>query len=124
VTTSNDYAVTVLHTSQITIGHTRSSQSVTVFTSRFLVAAFNDGRSPSSGFQNCPCPQLPASHSSSSLLNPSGYLSVGGLFITSQYGPRRKHGFSVAVQLLHSCLLAEPLPSNGCCVVVYFAVVA
>jgi hypothetical protein len=34
VTTSNDYAVTVLHASQITIGHTGSSQSVTVFTSR------------------------------------------------------------------------------------------
>jgi hypothetical protein len=33
VTTSTDYALTVLHTSQITTGHTRSSQSVTVSTS-------------------------------------------------------------------------------------------
>jgi hypothetical protein len=39
VTTSKDYAVTILHTSQITIGHTRSSHSATVFTSHCLVAA-------------------------------------------------------------------------------------
>jgi hypothetical protein len=32
VTTSKDYALTVLYTSQIIIRHTRSSQSVTVFT--------------------------------------------------------------------------------------------
>jgi hypothetical protein len=37
VTASKDYALTVLHSSQITIGLTRSSQSVTVFTSRCLV---------------------------------------------------------------------------------------
>jgi hypothetical protein len=59
VTTSKYYALTVLHTSQISIGHTRSSQSVTVFTSRCLAAAFDGGRSPSSGFPNCPRPQLP-----------------------------------------------------------------
>jgi hypothetical protein len=76
VTTSNDYAFTVLHTSQITIGHARSSQSVTVFTSRCLVASSNGGRSPSSGLPNCPRPQLPASHSNSSeRLNPSAYLT-------------------------------------------------
>jgi hypothetical protein len=39
ITTSKDYALTVLHTSQITIGHTRFSQSVTVFTSCCSVAA-------------------------------------------------------------------------------------
>jgi hypothetical protein len=64
VTTSTDYALTVLHTLQITIRHTRSSQSVTVFTSRCLVAAFNGERSPSYGFPNCPRPQpqLPTSN--------------------------------------------------------------
>jgi hypothetical protein len=41
-TTSKDYALTVLHTSQITTGCTRSSQSVTVFSSCCLVAASND----------------------------------------------------------------------------------
>jgi hypothetical protein len=76
ITTSKDYAVTVLHLSQITIGHTRSSQSVAVFTSCCLVAASNDGRSPSFGFPDCPWPQLPASHSNSSQkLNPSDYLT-------------------------------------------------
>jgi hypothetical protein len=63
VTTSKDYALTVLHTSQITIGHTRSSQSVRVFTIRCLLAASKGGRSLYSGFPNCSRPQLPASHS-------------------------------------------------------------
>jgi hypothetical protein len=51
VTTSKDYVLTVLHISQITIAHTKS-QSVTVFTSRCLVAAFNSGRSTSAGSPN------------------------------------------------------------------------
>jgi hypothetical protein len=70
-----DYAATVLHTSQITIGHTRSFKFVTVFISRCLAAAPNGERSLSSGFPNCPRPRLPAAHSNSSQeLNPSGYL--------------------------------------------------
>jgi hypothetical protein len=52
VTTSKDYAFTVLHTSQITIGHIRSPQSVTVFTSRCLPVASKGGRSLSSVFLN------------------------------------------------------------------------
>jgi hypothetical protein len=43
ITTSKDYALTVLHTSQINIEHTRSSQSVTEFTSRCSVVASNGG---------------------------------------------------------------------------------
>jgi hypothetical protein len=35
---------------------------LSVFTSHCMVAASNSGRSPSSGFPNCPQPQLPASH--------------------------------------------------------------
>jgi hypothetical protein len=70
-----DYALTVLHTSQITVEHTKYSQSVRVFTSRCLVAVYNNGRSPSSGFPNYHRPQLPASNSNSSQqLNPSGYV--------------------------------------------------
>jgi hypothetical protein len=65
VTTSKNYTLTVLHTSQITIGHTRSSHSL-ILTSRYLVAASNDGRSPSSRFPNGPRPQLPVSKSNSS----------------------------------------------------------
>jgi hypothetical protein len=65
VTTSEDYDLTVLHISQITIGHTRSSQLVTVFTIHCLVAASNSVCSPSSRIPNCPWHQLPASHSNS-----------------------------------------------------------
>jgi hypothetical protein len=54
VLSSKDCALAVLHTSKLTMGHTRSSQFVTVFTSRCLVAASNDEFSPSSGFSNCP----------------------------------------------------------------------
>jgi hypothetical protein len=64
IITSKDYALTVLRTSQVTVGHTKSSQSVTVFTSRCLVVASNVGLSPSSGFPNYPRPQLLASHNS------------------------------------------------------------
>jgi hypothetical protein len=46
-----------------------------VFTSRCSVAASNDGRSLSSGFQNCPWPQLSASNSNSSQqLSPISHL--------------------------------------------------
>lgn len=63
VTTSKDYAFTVIHISQITIGHTRSSKFVIVFISRCSVAAPSGERSLSSGFPKCPRPQLVASHS-------------------------------------------------------------
>jgi hypothetical protein len=53
-------------TSQITIGYTRSSQSVTFFPSRYLVAVQNGRRPAFSGFLKYPRPQLPASHSNSS----------------------------------------------------------
>jgi hypothetical protein len=55
VPTSKDYALTVLHASQIITGHARSLQPVTVFISLCLVAAFNSGWSPRSWFLNCPC---------------------------------------------------------------------
>jgi hypothetical protein len=120
VTTSKDYALTVLHTSQISTGHTRSSQSVRVFTSRCLLVAFKGERSLSSGFPNCPRPQLPASHSNSSQLNPIGYLTHPlthqqinvslidlslVLFITFRHGLHRNHRSFVAVYGL--------LTSNG-----------
>jgi hypothetical protein len=90
-----------------------------VFTSRCSVAASNGRRSPSSGFPNCPWPQLPASHSNSSqwpdlsssptnsltdlvthqsnhstLLN---RLTLTVLLITPLHGPYRKHSSSVVV---------------------------
>jgi hypothetical protein len=89
---------------QITIGHTRSPQSVRLFTSRCLVAACKGGHYPSSGFPNCPPPQLPASHSNSSQrLNTNGYMTARNL--SSRHGPRRKY---------HSCIAVYgPLTSNG-----------
>jgi hypothetical protein len=75
VTSSKYYAITVLHTSQNTVRHSRSHHLVTVFTSRCLVAAFNNGRSPSSEIRNSPPPQLPASHKNSlEQMQTSGYL--------------------------------------------------
>jgi hypothetical protein len=55
VSTRTGYALTVLQISQLTVGRTSSSQSVTFFISRFLVAASNGGRSLPSGYPNCPC---------------------------------------------------------------------
>jgi hypothetical protein len=76
ITTSKDYAVTLLHISQITVGHAGSSQSVEVFTGRCLVVASNGGISPSYVFLNCPWPQLPASFGNSSQQRtPSGYVT-------------------------------------------------
>jgi hypothetical protein len=76
VTTSEDHALTVLHTSQITIGPTWSSRSVSLHYP-LLGSGFNCKRSPSSGFPNCPRPQLPASHNNSSQhLNLSAYLTA------------------------------------------------
>jgi hypothetical protein len=98
-----------------TILHIRTHNSVHghVFTSRCWVAAFNGGRSLSSGFPKYPRPQLPASQSnrlqlrnlSSPLTNSvtnSTKLSV--LIMTSNQGPQRKRHFSFAVY--------RSLPSN------------
>jgi hypothetical protein len=57
--------LSLIHTSQITTKHTRSSQSVTVFTSRFLITASNCGLSLVSGFRNYPRLQIPVSQSNS-----------------------------------------------------------
>jgi hypothetical protein len=44
------------------VDHSYYNKIFSVFTSRCLVAAFKDGRSPFTGFSKCPRPQLPASH--------------------------------------------------------------
>jgi hypothetical protein len=76
INTSKEYSLTVLHTSQITTKHIRSSQSVTVSTSHCLVAAFNTICSSSSRFPNYPQPQLPASNSNSSQWLKCNYLTT------------------------------------------------
>jgi hypothetical protein len=113
VTTSKDYALTVLHTSQITIGHTRSPQSVTVYISHRLVAAFSGEHSPSSGFLNYPQPQVPVSNS-----NSSQRLNLSSPLINSITDS------STRVLLITWLLFAEPLVSNGCCIIAYFTAFA
>jgi hypothetical protein len=88
------------YASEITLGHTMSSQSVTVLTSRCLVAAFNGGRSPCSLLLKCLQSQLP----------------------DYNIPPRRKHSFCLAVQFLswrHAWLLSRYLAT-----VAYFAFIA
>jgi hypothetical protein len=46
------------------------------------------------------------------------------LLITSLHWPHKKRCTFVAVQSLRSCLFAESLPSNGCCIMAYFAIIA
>jgi hypothetical protein len=104
------------------------SQSVTVFISRWLVAATNGGRSLSCGFPNYPRPQLPASQqqltttelqqSSNSLTNSSitslTNSSLTVLLITSRNGLHRKHRSSVAVYgPLSSCLFRSRCLATG-----------
>jgi hypothetical protein len=62
ITTNNYDSLIELHTPKINHGNCSTHKVLSVFTSRCLLAAFNGGRSPFSGFQNCPRPQLPASH--------------------------------------------------------------
>jgi hypothetical protein len=127
--------------------HTKTTAHSRIFTSRCLIAAFNGGLSPSHGFPNCPrTHQLLTATSNSGwtpavlwLTNsptnsPTSWPTISStnsslthsivLLITSRHGPRRKHRSSVAVQLLLSCMFVELLPSNGCNIVAYFAVVA
>jgi hypothetical protein len=60
VPTNNYDSLTELHAPNITVttAHTKSSVSII----RCLVAAFNGGRSQSSGFRNCTRPQPAVSH--------------------------------------------------------------
>jgi hypothetical protein len=113
--------------------HTHISVYSHVFTSRCLVGASNSGHPPSSGFPNCPRPQLPASHSNSSQqLSPSCSLTNSitnlathqptnstqliCLLIISRHGPHRKYRSTIAVPTIavETYLFAKPLLSNGC----------
>jgi hypothetical protein len=115
VTTSKDYALAVLHASQITIGHTMSSQPVIVITIRCSVAASNVRTFP---FLWVPELSLASATSFSQRLNYGCYLlysltdsSLTVLVVTSRHGLRRNHHSSVANY--------GQLPSNGRCLVVF-----
>jgi hypothetical protein len=160
---------------------TRTSVHTHVFTSRCLVGASNGGRSPSSGFQNCPrasatsqysllclaksilyfrasmldnntvnkrtslprtnsCTRQPHAidthHNSNSPQrpNPSSPLANALSHSLQQLtGPAYSISARTACKTpflccsstlaLEICLFAEPLPSNDCCIVAYFAIV-
>jgi hypothetical protein len=72
---------------------------------RCLLAASNGRRSPSSGFPNCPQPQLPASHSNNSQRPESQEYSNSLQQLTGpayRHKPHRRYRSSVVVQLLLS----------------------
>jgi hypothetical protein len=127
VTTSKNYALTVLHDSQTTIGHTRCSQSVTIFNSDCSVTASDGGRSSFSGFPSHPRPPLPASHSIiSKQLNPQ-LLSTK---LTNQINqlilltcPTCSISARTAQETPFFCYCLWQLPSNDRRIVAYFAVV-
>jgi hypothetical protein len=116
--TAGDYNLQFLFTQKY------SSVYSHVFTSRCSVTTSNSGRSPSSLLPNYLRFQLQASHSNSSqrlnlstsltnsLTNSATHqpaqLTLTILLIISLQGQHRKHIFSVAVQLLLSCLLGCP----------------
>jgi hypothetical protein len=106
-----------------------SSHSLTCFTCRCSAAASSYVSSPFPGFPDFSRPQLVAS--SSNWTSGAGINNSLTLWLietslalpkTSRHEPHRKHCFSVAVQLICSCLLAEPLPSNDCCIAAYLVV--
>jgi hypothetical protein len=145
VSTSKDYALTVLHTSQITAGHSKPSQSATVFTNRCLIAVSNAGRSPTCGFPKCSRPQLPANNSplthslthpitishsplthpitiSNSLTNSPITISHSPLTCPAcniSAGASHKTPFLCcsAIVAVKTCLFEEPLLSKCCCIV-------
>jgi hypothetical protein len=115
VTTNNYITLTELHATKIavTTAHIKSS----VFTSCCLAAASNDGRSPSSGFPNCPRPQLPTSHFSQlNISTDSITTELLVIVIQPRQGPQRK-------RLFHYCVFShyqgnnvstELFSSHGC----------
>jgi hypothetical protein len=124
-----------------------------IYNIRCSVAASNGVCSPASGFPNYPRTSttsfsqqiapavLSLTHSLTNQLNSTQLTLTNCPAYNISVQPQRKHRSSVAVPLLRSCLLgftlllypiivveicflAEPLLSNGCCVIAYSAVVA
>jgi hypothetical protein len=104
----------------MSIGHTKSSQSVTVFTSRSLVAAFNGGRSRFAGFLNYHRLQLSAFHSNcSQQLNPKGFLTDCNLLTNRQTLCSLTH--HIDTDRVESTF---PLLNFNCCLAVTYFTVA
>jgi hypothetical protein len=127
---SGYYSYTYHYTLQFIVTHTSIYSHV--FTSRCLVTAPNGGRSPSSGFPNCPRPQLQASNSNS---NSDWTATVLWLThqlthsksMSPQHRPHRKQRFPLflyPIVAMETCLFTESLLSSGCYILAYFVAVA
>jgi hypothetical protein len=121
VTTSNYDSLNELHIPNITvtIAHIKSSS---VFTRRWLVEASNGGRSSSSGFPNCPRPQLPPSHFSQLQLSTestnSSYTSIttdgqSASLSWCQAPSGAQDQIVVTVRQLWVCWCGEPSLTSG-----------
>jgi hypothetical protein len=115
VTTNNYGSLAELHTPNITVNY-NAHEVFSVHTSRCLVKASNGGRSPHSGFPNCPRPQLPASHFSQLQLS----TELLALVMQPRRGPHRKHFFHYCVfSRCRGNVSTELFPTNGCCTVAW-----
>jgi hypothetical protein len=101
VTTLNYSTIANLHTLQITKAHAKSFEACSVFTSRSLVKASNNGDS-----------------STKSSLHRLAYNSLTSKLFsvtTSRHGPSRKHRSSVVLQSFPwNMVVCEGALSNGC----------
>jgi hypothetical protein len=101
-----------------------------VFTSRYLVAVSNGGRSPSYRFPNCPRPQLPASRlnlrsSRTQSLHKLNSTALSPLqHLDSDHTEVAFPLLLYATAVVETSLFVKPSLSNGCCISAYLAVVA
>jgi hypothetical protein len=115
-------------TSQFTVTHTHTSVQSCLHCC-WLVAASNGGLFPSSGFPNCPWRQPPASNSKQlTLTEPQWFYnsltdSSIALLLVMDHVEHPLHCCSATIAM-ETCLFAELLLSNSCCIVAYFAVIA
>jgi hypothetical protein len=96
---SNYSAIVHLHTLEITASSTETSPACSVFTSHFLVMAFNSEDSSASVLTPFPAGHHPTTQLSSKLVP----------LITLHHRPHRKHSSSVV-----ACMFTALLGSNGC----------
>jgi hypothetical protein len=101
ITTGKNYAFTVLHTSQITVGQIISCLSDTVLANRCLVVVCKGG--PCTSFCVPDLSRASATscyHQSRFFTQPADCLDNSHiiLLVASEYGPNRKHHSSLVVQ--------------------------
>jgi hypothetical protein len=131
-TTSNYYSITKVHTPKIT------QKVFSVFPSRCSTKAFNNGRSPYSGFRAFSDFSYNNCRLSDSLTNQLFFTSLSSTYwlinCSSQLAPliTSRHGYTEntvphccnSIVVMELCLFEKPLFSKSCCIFAYLAVVA